>query len=417
MEHFAALVGVDWSDKKHDACLVDFATRKREPLIINHTPEALDEWVAKLRARFPGQKIAVCLEQSRGPLIFALLKYDLLVLYPVNPTTLAKYREAFSPSRAKDDPRDAQYLVELLIHHRERLKPWLPSDEKTRTLQYLVEHRRRLVNDRTRISNRMTALLKAYFPQALGWFDDVRTTLVCDFLLLWPTLESVKRVKPKTLEKFFCEHNSVRKETNERRFTSIKEAVPLTTDRAVITSSVLMIRALASQMKTTIEAIAEFDREIEALCQTHADYFIFDSLPGSGTVYSSRLLAALGTDRSRWSSVDDLLCFSGIAPVIERSGKQERIRWRYFCPKFLRQSFIEYAGESIEHSFWAKAYYSSQRARGKSHQAAVRALAFKWIRIIYRSWQTNTPYNEVTYLESLRKKGSPLLLFAANNPS
>lgn len=273
------------------------------------------------------------------------------------------------------------------------------------------------VNDRTRISNRMTALLKAYFPQVLGWFDDLRTTLGCDFLLLWPTLAAVQNVKPKTLEKFFCAHNSVRKETTQRRLTSLKEAVPLTTDRAVITSAVLMIRALASQMKTTIAAIAEFDREIEALSQTHADYFIFDALPGSGTVYSSRLLAALGTDRTRWASVDDLLCFSGVAPVIERSGQQARIRWRYFCPKFLRQSFIEYASESIKHSFWARAYYSSQRERGKSHQAAVRALAFKWIRIIFRCWQTKTAYNEVTYLESLRKKGSPRLSFAANNPS
>ena len=165
-----------------------------------------------MRTRFAGHKIAICLEQSRGPLIYALLKYDFFVLYPINPTTLAKYHEAFSPSRAKDDPRDAEYLVELLIHHRDRLKPWLPDDEKTRTLQFLVEHRRRLVNDRTRISNRMTALLKSYFPQVLQWFDDIRTTLVCDFLLLWPTLESIKKVKPKALEKFMRSHNSVRTE-------------------------------------------------------------------------------------------------------------------------------------------------------------------------------------------------------------
>ena len=156
---------------------MDLTTGKTEQFVIKHTPEALDEWVTKLRTRFAGQKVAVGLEQSRGPLIYALLKYDFLILYPVNPTTLAKYREAFSPSRAKDDPQDAQYLVELLIHHRERLKPWLPDDEKTRTLQFLVEHRRRLVNDRTRISNRMTALLTSYFHQVLQRFDDVRTTL------------------------------------------------------------------------------------------------------------------------------------------------------------------------------------------------------------------------------------------------
>jgi transposase len=417
MEQFAAFVAIDWSDTKHDICLVDVATGKKESLILKHTPEELEAWATALRSRFGGRPIAVCLEQSRGPLIYALLKYDFLVLYPINPATLAKYREAFSPSRAKDDPRDADYLLERLVQHRDRLKAWRPDNAKTRTLQYLVEYRRRLVNDRTRLSNRMTALLKAYFPQILHWFDDIRTLLVCDLLLRWPTVEALKKVRPATLEKFFHEHHSVRRETISGRIAAIKEAVPLTTDQAVMTSSVLMINALATQMKTTIEAIRAFDHEIEQLCSTHEDYHLFASLPGAGTVYAARLTAAMGTVRDRWTTVDELLCFSGVAPVMERRGKSTWIRWRYFCPTFLRQSFHEYAGESINHSFWARAYYMSQRARGKSHQAAVRALAFKWIRIIYKCWQTRTPYSEVRYLESLRKKGSPLLTFAANNPS
>jgi len=415
MSEYAAFVGFDWADKKHDICLVDAATGKKEPSVIKHTPQAIEEWATSLRSRFGGQKIAVCLEQSRGPLIFALLKYDFLVLYPVNPSTLAKYREAFSPSRAKDDPQDAEYAAELVIDHRERLKAWQPDDEKTRTLQYLVEHRRRVVSDRTRASNRMTALLKLYFPQVLEWFDDIRTDLVCDFLLQWPTLEAVKKLRRATLEKFFRAHNSVRGRANEERFAAIKEAVPLTQDRAVIDSSVPMIKALASQMKTAIAAIREFDQKIEELCAGHEDFHLFASLPGSGSVYSSRLLAAFGTDRERYESADEVARYSGIAPVIERSGQSCWIRWRYFCPKFLRQSFVEYAGESIKHSFWARAYYAQQKAKGKSHQAAVRALAFKWIRIIYRCWHTRTEYNEVKYLESLRKKGSSLLSYAAQN--
>jgi transposase len=417
MEQFAAFVAIDWSDAKHDSCLLDVATGKKEASILKHTPEELEAWATALRTRFAGQPIAVCLEQSRGPLIYALLKYDFLVLYPINPATLAKYREAFSPSRAKDDPQDADYILELLLHHRDRLKAWRPDNAKTRTLQYLVEHRRRLVNDRTRISNRMTALLKAYFPQVLQWFDDIRTLLVCDVLLRGPTVEALKKVRPSTLEKFFHEHNSVRKETIAHRIAAIKEAIPLVTDQAVIHASVLMIKALAAQMKTTVEAIRKFDQEIEKLCRTHEDYPLFASLPGAGPVYAARLTAAMGTVRDRWTTVEELLCYSGVAPVMERSGKSMWIRWRYFCPKFLRQSFHEYAGESINHSFWARAYYMSQRARGKSHQAAVRALAFKWIRIIYSCWQTRTPYSEVRYLESLRKKRSPLLAFAANNPS
>ncbi len=180
MTDFAAYLGIDWADQKHDICLVEAATGKKEFSLIKHTPQAIQEWASSLGKRFGGRKVAICVEQSRGPLIFALLKYEFLVLYPVNPSTLARYREAFSPSRAKDDPRDAEYAAELVSHHRDRLKAWNPDDEKTRTLQYLVEHRRRVVSDRTRVSNRMTALLKLYFPQVLEWFDDIRTDLVCD---------------------------------------------------------------------------------------------------------------------------------------------------------------------------------------------------------------------------------------------
>ena len=405
----AALVGIDWSDKKHDVCLVDVAAGVPELSIIKQTPEALNEWAQTLRTRFGGAKVAVCLEQSRGPLIYALLKYDFLILYPINPKTLARFREAFTPSRAKDDPRDAQYLVELLIHHRERLKAWLPDDDKTRTLQLLVEHRRRLVGDQTRTSNRLTALLKGYFPQVLQWFPDIRTNLVCQFLLRWSSLDALRGVRRATLLKFMRSHNSHRQETLDARLDAIKEAAPLTTDAAVINSSVMMARALASQMKTTLAAVKEFDHEIEELCQAHADFELFASLPGAGRVYASRLLTAMGSRRERWASADELLRFSGVAPVVERSGKSAWTRWRYFCPKFVRQAFVEYAGESIRHSEWAQAFYVSQKAKGKSHQAAVRALAYKWIRIIWKCWQTRTRYNEARYVECLRKKGSALV--------
>lgn len=417
MADFAALLGIDWSDKKHDVCLIETVTGQREASILPHSPQAIAEWASALRARFGGRRVAVCLEQSRGPLIYALMKYDFLTLYPINPRTLARFREAFSPSRHKDDAPDAEFLAELLLHHGERLRPWQPDSEQTRTLRLLVEHRRRLVGDRTRLSNRLTSLLKCYFPQVLAWFPDIRTELVCDFLLRWPELSMLKRVRRETLLRFFRAHHSVRRETLERRVNSIKEAVPLTTDKAVLRSSVAMAKALCAQMKATLSAIAEFDRQIAEVCSAHEDYALFESLPGAGAVYAARLTAALGSDRARWQSAQELACLVGVAPVMERSGQSCWIRWRYFCPKFLRQTFHEYAGESVRHSFWARAYYEQQRAKGKSHHAAVRALAFKWVRVIFRCWQTKTKYDEVKYLESLRRKGSSLLAYAAQNPA
>jgi len=280
-----------------------------------------------------------------------------------------------------------------------------------------VEYSRRLVNDCTRLSHRLTALVKAYFPQVFHWFAASRTLLVCDWLLRWPTLEALKQVRPATLAKFFHAHHSVRQETIAPRSAAIKDAVPLTTEQAVLPASVLMTQALATQMKTTIAAIRAFDHEMEQRCRTHEDDHLLASLPGAGPVYAARLTAAMGTVRARWTTVDARLCCSGVAPVMERRGKSTWIRGRYCCPKFLRQSFHEDAGESINHSCWARVYYRSPRARGKSHQAAVRALALKWIRIIDTCWPTRTPYSAVRDLESLRRKGAPLLAFAANNPS
>jgi len=415
MESYAALIAIDWADRQHAVCLYDQTTGRREESIVKQTPESLQQWMLGLRARFAGQRLAVCTEQSRGPLIYALLQYDFLVLYPVNPATLAKYRQAFSPGLGKDDPSDADYLLDLLQHHRDRLKAWRPDDEQTRTLRLLVEQRRCLINDRTRISNRLTAQLKGYFPQVLDWFPDLCTLLVCDLLTRWPTLTALQKARPATLLKFFQAHHSVRAATNERRLAELKTAVALTTDAAVLNSSTLMVKVLVAQLRTVLAAIAEYDRHIEALCQTHAEYELFASLPGAGPVYAARLTAAFGSDRTRWKSAEELLCLTGIAPALERSGKQQWIRWRYFCPKFLRQSFHEYAAESVHHSFWAKAYYNMQRLKGKKHHAAVRALAFKWIRIIWKCWQTRTAYNELIYLGSLRKSGSPLLMFIANN--
>ena len=120
-------------------------------------------------------------------------------------------------------------------------------------------------------------------------------------------------------------------------------------------------------------------------------------------------MVAFGNDRNKYQSSDDILKYSGIAPVMERSGQKSWVHWRYSCPKFLRQSFVEWASESIRHSFWAREFYRVQRDKGKSHHAAVRALAFKWIRILFRCWQDRKPYDEAKYLMALQKKGSPLL--------
>jgi transposase len=194
-----------------------------------------------------------------------------------------------------------------------------------------------------------------------------------------------------------------------QRIQAIKSAIPLTTDEGVIAPNALLVQALVAQLRVTLQAIADFDTAIAQRAQSHPDFPLFQALPGAGPVFAPRLLVAFGEQRERYASATELQQYAGIAPVTERSGKKCWVHWRLQCPTFLRQTFVEWAAESMRHSFWAQAYYQQQHDKGKAHQAAVRALAFKWIRILYRCWQERLPYDESTDLQALHRRGSSLI--------
>jgi transposase len=150
------------------------------------------------------------------------------------------------------------------------------------------------------------------------------------------------------------------------------------------------------------------DDNIAQAFEAHPEAALFKGLPGAGPATAPRLLAAFGTDRSRYPTHSSFQKYSGIAPVTEKSGRQLWVHWRWNAPKFLRQTFVEWAGQSVPKCTWAKAYYQQQRAAGKHHQATLRSLAFKWIRILWRCWHDRTPYDETRYLASLTQRKSSL---------
>ena len=410
---FTAYVGIDWADAKHDICVQAADSGAREFDCISSQPEGIDAWARTLYQRFGGP-IAVALELCKGPIVSALQKYDFFVLYPINPLMLARYREAFTPSRAKDDPSDAALAVDLITRHPERFEPLKPQSMTMRKLIGLVEQRRKFAADQGRVVNRLGHALKQYYPQVLEWFSEHNTVVFCDFLTQWPTLTEVKRARRTRLERFFKDHNVRFGQVIEERITAIKAAMPLTLDPAVIEPHRLQVEILIEQLRVTIMALKRFDDEIAATVQQLPDYaLLFRPLPGAGHILAPRLLAAFGEDRERYRHADELQMYAGIAPVTERSGKKSWVRWRWQCPTFIRQTFVEWAAQTINKSAWAGAYYRQQRAKGCTYQVAVRALAFKWIRILYRCWQDRTPYDESKYLEALRRKGSPLLKYLA----
>ena len=405
---FVALVGIDWADQKHAWCLQKAGSTERESGELEHRPETAEAWVGELCRRFGHGPIAVAVEQVKGALVCMLRKYECLHLFPVPSTMSAAMRKALYPSGAKNDPRDADLLLDLLVQHRDRLRHLQPDNEETRRVQNLVEERRKLVEEKTAQINRLISYLKIYFPQMLQWFERLDRKLVCDFLERWPSLEELKKVRPADLRKFFRHRQGRHHELTEDRIQGIVQAMPAIQDRAVIEAKQAVVQVIAQLLRSLLEGIANLDRKIEEAAGAHPDFFIFESLPGAGAALVPRLLAALGSQRDRYDSADEVQKHSGIAPVTESSGKKKWVHFRWACAKFPRQSFHEWAGHTIGHSVWARAYYQQQRERGKDHHAAVRALAFKWIRIVFRCWKDRVVYDENKYLSALAKRGSPL---------
>lgn len=405
----AALIGLDWASQHHDVALQVAGTTTVEHARVPHEPAALATWLATLAQRFGGAPVGIAIETSRGPVVHALLEAPFVVLYPVNPRSLARFREAFAPSGAKDDGPDARLLLAVLAQHRDLLTPWHPDDAATRTLRRLVQYRRTLVELRTQLVLQLQAVLQEYFPQALRWAgEDLATPLAGAFLCRWPTLPALQRARPATIRQFYTAHHCRSMARITERLAEIATATPLTRDPALLESSTLYVQGLARQLMALAPSLAQLDTAIAQRFAAHPEAAVFTAVPGAGAALAPRLLVAFGTDRTRFPTAADVQKSAGIAPVTVRSGKSSQVHWRWATSTFLRQTFQEFAHHSIQQCRWARAFYHQQRQRGKSHHAAVRSLAFKWIRILWRCWHDRIPYDDARYERALATRGSPL---------
>ena len=405
--NYAAFIGIDWADQQHVWALQAAGQTQVQTGTLKQKPEAIGTWVAQLRQRFGGQPVAIALEQSRGALLHGLAAYDFLVLYPLPSTTMAEFRAALRPSGAKDDPHDAGLILELLLKHRDRFRPWRPDTEQTRLLGRLVEDRRKAVNLRARHVQALQASLKEYYPQALDLLQgNVTSRLAADLLAKWPTLPEFQKAKPAAIRKFYYGHNVRSPQVIQQALELAHTAQPLTSDPAIVESGQCLSQMHVQLIQSLNPAIATYDRRIQQVFDAHPEGHLFSHLPGAGPALAPRLLAFFGTDRSRYTSAEQIQSYTGIAPATVSSGKSRVSFFRVACPKFDRQTFHEFARLSVAKSAWAKSYVDYYTGRGKKYHATIRALAFKWIRVLFRCWQTGTRYDEQRYLAALQRRGS-----------
>jgi len=406
---YAALIGVDWGRARHAIALRAADSTKIEQRMLEHSAESLQQWLDELHARFGGRPVAIAIESARGAVINALVQRSWITIYPIHPKTSARYREAFAPSGAKDDQPDADLLLALIERHRDRLAPLRRDDECTRRLDGWCRIRRAAVDRRTGVLNTLQSVLLGHFPQALELCgEDLAAPLALDLLTRWPTLQALQKAKPETLRSFFYRHNVRRPDSVEARLQRLAKARPLTDDAVVLELSSAQAQGLIAELRALQKHIAVLDEQIATAFAAHPDAALFRDLPGAGKVLAPRLAAAFGSDRSRWTDAESFGRYIGVLPVLERSGARQWVHWRWSAPKFLRQTFVEWAKQTVRYCEWAGAYYDYCKQRGKRPQSIYRSLAAKWIRILWRTWQDRVPYDDPRYCAALKANRSPL---------
>lgn len=409
----SVLIGLDWAKEKHDYCLLT-PEGEYEPGQIEQDDIKLYDWLDCLSERFEGRRLSICMEAGRDPLLWRLETHRNVDLFVVNTTTAARYRKTFTPSGDKNDQRDAASILDLMQRHSEKVRPHHKASAQDRALDQLNQARRNAVNRRTGVISSLREVLELFYPVASKLFSDLSLPMALEFFKRWPDPLSLSKTRNETFEKFFHQHRSRSEKLLEKRLDLIAHAHCLTQDSMLLEVGQMRISDHVDQIKTLNRSIKDYERSIAVLFADHEKAELFDSLPGAAQKLAPRLLAAFCLiDPQNASQMQTMV---GIAPIRVQSGQSERTFMRRQCPKFHRQSFHEFAGCSIKNSLWAKAYYDHHmKVRAGGTQAAKRALAFKWIRIIVACWKTNTPYNEMKYIESLQNRNSPLKELIFNN--
>lgn len=404
-------IGWDWSDKKHDLYLRLPGQTKGQHEIVPNSPEHLHTWFQKVLKRFENQRLVIAIEASRSALLPIFRQYqERLTVYLLNPKSLAKYREAFRPSGSKDDLLDCQLLADIVIAHPEQLHPWPLEDPQTEMLATLAEDRRKLVDTRTLAANQLKAQVKLYFPQVLGFLnDDMTTVLASEFILKWPTLARLQAAKPEAIRKFFTARRRRLTDALEKAIDQLPKAVAVTDRASTLEPAMRYAKALAEQLQTLHPLIKAYDGEIDQQCKLHPLLPVVAQLPGAGPVLKARLLGALGGLALADQPAVEVAAKTGIAPVRQASGQTEVIHRRYAFPHFVHQTFIEFADQSAGWSQWAKSFVAYKKAKGWKYYRIMRALAYKWIRILVALARSGEAYNESQYLDALAKQKCPYL--------
>jgi transposase len=395
--------GFDWGKEQHQLVVVD----PQGAIVLDLRFDDSAEGWASLREKiavFP--HLGVAIETTRGPAVERLLEMN-LCLYPLNPKAAQRYRDGKAPSGVKSDSLDAWSFADALGSDGHGWRILQPQDPLTQELRLLCRDEIHLIGQRTALVNQLQEALHEYYPAALQAFEDWTLPAAWQFVLRFPTPQALLKAGPRRREKFPHLHKLYRPQTAERRQEIFAKALSFASPNPAVTSAKsLLALTVAKQLQTLQEQLELYRARIEQLFSQHPDFDVFGSLPGAGAKLAPRLAAELGTNRQQFPDAQALQCYVGTAPVTQQSGKSLRTRLRWACNKYFRATVHLWADLSRHSCAWAQAYYQHKREQGKNHATALRCLGQRWLKIIWKMWQTGTRYDEALHMRNQIKHGS-----------
>jgi transposase len=410
LKHF---VGFDWARDHHCVVVVNAQGQLVTEFEFPHTAQGWREFWERV-GNLAG--LGVAIETSSGPAVDQLLQREFTV-FPVNPAASESYRQRKAPSGTKTDHHDAWALADALRVDGQSWKALSAADPLSLQLRLLCKDEVALIEQRTQLVNQLQQALMEYYPAALEAFEDWTLSFCWDFVIEFPTPEKLVEAGLRRWQKFLHTHHLWRPGTVEKRLEIFRRATGFQGSPAVVRAKSQLAVSLCKLLRTLEQQLKDYRKEIEELFQRHPDQHLFGSLPGAGKVLAPRLLGAIGTDLQRYGGqLSVLQAFAGTAPISFQSGKIHKARMRWACDKFMRSTVHLWAECFWKYCPWGAVYYRKKRQEGKSHACALRCLAQRLLKILFRMILDHKPYDADLHARNQEKHGS-WVLSLLNHPA
>lgn len=383
--------GLDRGGTSHAVCIVDAVGRRLDHFTVAHDRDGLDHLVARLRRHGAPDNTPIAIERPSGLLVDVLMEAGFVVT-PVHPDIVKACRPRYRAVAAKSDPGDAFILADILRTDGHRLTPLEPQSDAIKALRALVRGRDDLVATRLVLANQLRALLESFWPGAASLFADIASPIALAFLQRYPTPEAAHRLGGKRMAAFLAQNQYCGRRAAADLLARLRAAPAGTARDAEADAKGELVRALATSLESLVAQIAKLSSRVQHAVAELPEGRIVMSFPRAGKICAAQITAELGNVRARFHSEDHLAAEAGVAPVTYQSGKSRGVGWRWACNKRLGTAITCFADNSRHASAWAADIYRRARLRGCRHPHAVRILARAWIRILWRAWTDNLPY-------------------------